>query len=474
MSEEVYPTQPVFLVDDEPAWTNIFRLVLRRELGIKNVRVFNDSREVMAAAIESEPALVLLDMTMPYLSGDQLREQFKERLPDTPVIMVTGRSELELAIRCMKLGAYDYFIKTEEEDRIVGGIRRALELFELQELNRQLKSRVLSGRLRNPDAFAGLLTASRKMLSVFNYIEAIAKSREPVLIIGESGVGKELLARAVHKTSCPDRPWVAVNVAGLDDNSFTDTLFGHVRGAFTGADRMREGLVEKARGGVIFLDEIGDLQLESQVKLLRFIQEGEYYPLGSDQPKKAEVRLVFATNHDLQQRQEEGRFRKDLYYRLRAHQVVAPPLRERVEDIPLLVEHYLAEAAEQLGRKKPRLTDNVVEALQRYRFPGNIRELRAMLFDAVGASSTGELTLKDFNLDLARLAGHRAAIAPEMAAQGARIIYPETLPTIKDAADLLVEEALQRAGHNRAVAARLLGISQAALSKRLKKMKEDF
>jgi DNA-binding NtrC family response regulator len=473
MSSDLYPSQPVFLVDDEPSWTNVFRLVLKRNLGVSNVEVFNDSRNVLDAAVNNPPALFLLDMTMPYLTGDQLLEQIKEQMPHVPVIMLTGRTELELAIRCMKLGAYDYFIKTEEDERILGGIRRALELFELHEQNRQLKRRVLSDKLQHPDAFSGLLTSCRKMLSLFNYIEAIAKSPEPVLIVGESGVGKELLAQAVHQTSCPDRPWVAVNVAGLDDNAFSDTLFGHIRGAFTGADRMREGLIEKARGGVIFLDEIGDLQPESQVKLLRFIQEGEYYPLGSDQPKKADVRLVFATNHDLQAKQEEGSFRKDLYYRLRAHQVLVPPLRERPDDIPLLLAHYLEEASAQFDKKVPRLQSSVVDALKRYQFPGNIRELRALLFDAVGTCKTGELSLNDFDLELSHLAGGNNNISAEPAENPAHVIYPDNLPTLKEGAALLVGEALQRAGGNRAVAAKLLGISQAALSKRLKNMREN-
>ena len=167
------------------------------------------------------------------------------------------------------------------------------------------------------------------MLSVFRYIEAIAHSSEPVLITGESGVGKELLAKAVHLASASTKPWVAVNVAGLDDNAFSDSLFGHVKGAFTGADKPRAGLVEKAAGGVLFLDEIGDLESASQIKLLRFIQEGEYYPLGSDQPKTAHARLVFATNHDLVKKMEAGTFRRDLYYRLQTHLVTIPPLRER-------------------------------------------------------------------------------------------------------------------------------------------------
>ena len=194
--------------------------------------------------------------------------------------------------------------------------------------------------------FAGIVTRNRRMQALFQYVEAVAHSPEPLLVTGESGVGKELVARAVHDLAGEDEPWVAVNVAGLDDNHFADTLFGHARGAFTGAEQARGGMIDKAGSGTLFLDEIGDLSAASQVKLLRLLQEGEYYPLGSDRPQKLRARIVVATNVDLAASQAAGQFRKDLYYRLCAHHVHIPSLRERREDLPLLLDHFLEQAAQ--------------------------------------------------------------------------------------------------------------------------------
>ena len=307
------------------------------------------------------------------------------------------------------------------------------------------------------------------MQAIFRYIEAISISDEPVLLTGESGVGKELLAKAVHLASNPDGPWVTVNVAGLDDNAFTDSLFGHVKGAFTGADHARAGLVEKAAGGTLFLDEIGDLEPASQVKLLRFLQEGEYYPLGSDQLKKTKARLVFATNLDLREKIESGTFRRDLYYRLQTHQVEIPSLRERPEDIPLLFAHYLKDAAKTMGKEVPEVETEVFQVLSSQPFAGNVRELRALAIDAMARHRAGALTMDCFNhmkLEAAFGFPHNARQNPREKEDG--------LPTIKQAINDLVLAALEQTEGNRTAAARILGISQPALSKRLKNMDNEI
>lgn len=472
MKQAAYPLQPVFLVDDEVSWTRSFGILLRKALGVTNLITFNDSREVLPAVRKSSPSLILLDLTMPKLSGDKLLEQIKACAADVPVIMVTGRNELELAVHCMKLGAHDYFIKTEEEERILGGIEKALEMVSLRNENRSLKSHLLSGTLDHPDAFAEILTKSPQMHYVFRYIDAVAQSREPILIIGESGTGKELLARAIHQVGDVNRPWVALNVAGLDDSTFSDTLFGHTKGAFTGADSARSGLIDKASGGVLFLDEIGDLQPESQVKLLRFIQEWEYYPLGSDKVHKANVKLVLATNRGQNELQNSATFRTDLYYRLRTHQITVPPLRERPEDIPVLLHHFIEEASKQMGRKSSHLPSAVITQLSTYRFPGNIRELRAIVFNAVALNRSGELRIEDFDLDPAEY-DQTPITGPIGQTEGRRPLFPAVLPTIKQSAVFLVEESLIRADGNRTEAASMLGISTAALSKRLKQMRTE-
>ena len=303
------------------------------------------------------------------------------------------------------------------------------------------------------------------MQAVFAYIEAVAGSSQPLLITGESGVGKENIVRAVHAVSGREGRLVAVNVAGLDDTVFADTLFGHVRGAYTGADAARRGMIEEAAGGTLFLDEIGDLSVASQVKLLRVLQEGEFYALGSDQPKRLRARVVVATHRNLAAAEAEGRFRRDLYYRLRTHHVHIPPLRERREDIEPLLRHFLAEAAGAMGRPVPALPRELVGCLAAYAFPGNVRELRSMVFDAVSLSGGRVLAMDSF---LAAIGRDAPCVAPPPPNPFASF---DRLPTFSEAAEFLVIEAMGRSGGNQTLAARLLGISQPALSKRLKAMR---
>jgi DNA-binding NtrC family response regulator len=250
---------------------------------------------------------------------------------------------------------------------------------------------------------------------------------------------------------------------------FADTLFGHVRGAFTGADQVRRGMIEEAADGTLLLDEIGDLSTASQVKLLRLLQEGEYFPLGSDRPKRLRARLMVATHHDVAARQAAGTFRRDLYYRLCTHLVRIPPLRERTGDLPLLVDHFLDEAAAALGKKRPTAPRQLIQLLATHSFPGNVRELRALVFNAVSLHSGGVLSTESFQQTFGRR-------DPAASAGGAPGVNPfeglDTLPTFDDALELLLDEALRRSGGNQTVAARLLGVSQPALSKRLKARRE--
>ncbi|HJV33515.1 sigma-54 dependent transcriptional regulator [Geomonas sp.] len=458
------PNFSILLVDDEPAWLRSVTLTLARA-GINNVQSCSDSRQVPDILARGEVKLVLLDLTMPHLSGESLLTLISERHPEILTLVVSGMNQLETAVRCMKLGAFDYFVKTVEEDRLVTGVLRAIRMLELERENQDISDRFLSNELRHPEAFVNIVTADRTMLGIFSYIEAVAQSRQPLLITGESGAGKELVARAVHTLSGNSGPLVAVNVAGLDDTVFADTLFGHVRGAYTGADQARRGMIEEATDGTLFLDEIGDLSIASQVKLLRLLQEGEYFPLGSDRPKRLKARVIVATHRDLRAKEEAGEFRRDLYYRLRTHQILLPPLRERRGDIPLLVDHFLAEASNALGKKKPTPPKELAQLLATYGFPGNVRELRAMIYDAVSVHRERILSLDTFK---SAIGSATAKEAP--AAISGRNIFSgvEKLPSFSEAADLLVEEAMARSGGNQTIAARLLSISQPALSKRLK------
>jgi DNA-binding NtrC family response regulator len=471
MSDSLHPLLPIVLVDDEAQALSSFEMTLRAA-GMNHFLALNDSREVLPALSRREIDIVLLDLWMPHVSGEELLQAIAVDYPEVPVIVITGADDVETAVRCMRRGAFDYIVKPVEKSRLVGSVRRAIELRQLHRENQLLRASVLTDQLSRPEAFADIVTVSPAMRSIFQYAEAVAQSSRPVLITGETGVGKELVARAVHTLSSRRGGFVPVNVAGLDDSVFADTLFGHKRGAFTGAMEARAGLLEQAGGGTLFLDEIGDLSAASQVKLLRLLQDGEYFPIGSDLAKRADVRIVVATNQDLEAARNAGRFRKDLYYRLCGHHIHIPPLRDRREDLPALLDHFLGQAAESLDRKKPTPPDELINLLAAYRFPGNVRELESMVYNAISIHSSGKLSMDAFKAEIFKT---QPALAdePESGLQEGtvvgRLVFPDPLPTLKQAEQLLVEEALRRAGRNQSIAAMMLGITRQALNKRLKK-----
>lgn len=468
MTEHLYPSFSLMLVDDELPWLRSLRMALEGPGGITNTIVCSDSREVLPLLASGGIGLVLLDLTMPHMSGQELLDRIVEEYPDVAVIVVSGLNQIETAVNCMRHGAFDYLVKTMGEERILDTVRRAIRMQELLLENRAMRNSFLSDRLDHPEIFSGIVTGSKVMRSIFQYIEAVACSSQPILITGESGVGKELAARAIHALSRPGEPMVSVNVAGLDDSVFADTLFGHRKGAFTGADEARKGMIESAGDGTLFLDEVGDLALPSQVKLLRLLQEGEYYPLGSDSPKQIRARIVVATHRDLAEKQAQGGFRKDLFYRLRTHHVHLPPLRERKEDLPLLLDHFLSEFSHSQGKKKPAYPRELLSLLETYHYPGNLRELKSMIHDAVSTHSSGTLSMESFLRSMG-LSGEQTLIRQPDAASENPFSGCERLPTITEAVDLLVAEAIQRSGNNQTLAARMIGISQPAMSKRLRR-----
>ena len=459
---------PILVVDDEEEILFTTSVTLR-SAGFSRVLTEGDSRRVMETLARQEVALILLDLYMPHLPGYDLLREIAANHPEIPVIVVTAANEAEMAVECMKGGAFDYFVKPVEPPRLLATVRRALEMHSLRSQVNSLSSRLLTGELRNPEAFAPIITRSPKMRAIFQYLEAVAGSDQPLLITGETGVGKELVARTAHDVSGRSGPFVAVNIAGLDDMVFSDTLFGHRRGAFTGADQQREGLIARAAGGTLFLDEIGDLPPSSQVKLLRLLQEQEYYPLGSDTPSRSAARVIVATNRNLNAMMTEGSFRKDLYYRLNAHRVQIPPLRERREDIPLLAEHFFREAAASLSRPKPTVPPELAGYLGTYGFPGNIRELRAMVFDAMARHDRGVLSLAGFREAIGSQCRPTAA-SPLPFLQGLRAGNSPPagpIPTLKEAEEALIAHALRIANGNQGIAAAHLGITRQALNKRL-------
>jgi len=468
MSKIPYPTHPILLVDDEEAWLHSFSLALR-SAGMNNIMTCNDAREVLPLLNRQEISVLLLDLTMPHIAGDELLPLVVRDFPQVAVIVVTGLDQVETAVACMKQGAYDFFTKVADETRLITGVRRAVETVQLRRENAALKKQFFQERLSHPEAFTHIITHNRTMQALFQYIEAIAPTCESVLITGETGVGKELVARAVHTVSGRRGPFVAVNIAGLDDSMLADTLFGHCKGAYSGADSVRQGLIARAEGGTLFLDEIGDLSNQAQIKLLRLLQEREYYPLGSDIARSTSARMIFATHQDLDSLQRSGRFRQDLFFRLRTHHIHIPPLRERFDDLELLLDHFLVKAARRLGRPKPDFPGELPVLLATYSFPGNIRELESMVVDILSKHREGPLDTEPFlEVIRQRCSGCTAEqVSPPDGGETIFSVFPR-LPTLKEAGRLLVREALHRAQGNQTRAARMLGITRQALAWRLK------
>ncbi len=472
MGAAIYPEHPVLLVDDEQHFLFSAETALTTN-GINNVVIQNDSTKVLDMLEEKEFSLVVLDMNMPNLSGIELLPLIVEKHPNMPVIILTAVNDVESAVKCIKAGAFNYILKPVDDTRLVTTIRGGLNLREIRNENSRLKDYLLKDKLENPDVFSEIITKSNSMRAIFKYIEAIAKSPLPVLITGETGAGKEMIAKSIHKLSGRPGEHISLNVAGVDDNLFSDTLFGHKKGAFTGAEQDRKGMIEQAEKGTLFLDEIGDLSLESQVKLLRLIQDGKYFPLGSDMAKLADVRIVCATNVDIDSMKNKNEFRKDLYYRLQTHHIHIPPLRERKNDIPFLINHFLEKAAKQLNKKKPTPPKELFSLLSNYNFPGNIRELEGIIFDAVSVHRSGILSLEPI----------REKIFPKMKAadfqnldtahQEEKIIFTDQLPTLKETEDAIINEALKRADGNQTIAADILGISRRALNNRLSRKNHE-
>jgi DNA-binding NtrC family response regulator len=459
------PNDAILLVDDDPVALTTLSKALGKA-GFNHLIACRDERDAVAILGDEPVALIMLDLIMPHIGGEDLLVEIRSLYPHIPVIMATSRDDTATVVRCMRKGAYDYITKPFDTGLLVAGIERALQFSELRRENTRFSQSLLQEGPLNPEPFAQIVTRSSMMRSLFKYCEAIAPGGEPVLISGETGTGKELMARAFHAASGRQGPFVAVNVAGVDDHVFSDTLFGHTKGAFTGADKARQGFIGKAAGGTLFLDEIGELSEASQIKLLRVLQEREYLPLGSDQPMATDTRVIVATHRRIDDLRESGRFRADLYYRLRTHHMELPPLRRRREDIEALLVHFLEQAAEAFGKKRPTHPPELVTLLQNHAFPGNVRELRAMVFDAVGRHDQKILSTERFRQYIFPANGGKG---PKAVQDLEHLFTPlPQLPTLKEAADLLVDEALRRTSHNQKIAAGLLGITPPALSKRLK------
>ena len=461
----------IILVDDEKSELEAYKFLLE-SMGVKNIVTISDSRDVMATLESFSSPIVFLDLNMPHISGREILQSIKREFPQIPVIICTANSEIETAVECLKLGAHDYLVKPISLGTFGSALRTACEINSLRSEVLSLKGISFKKEFSTSIHFKNIITRSLSMESIFQYINAISESRQPLFILGETGVGKELIAQAVHSSTGLPGAFIPIDVSGLDDTLFSDTLFGHEKGAYSGADNSRSGLIEKAQGGTLFLDEIGDLNQISQVKLLRLLQEGIYYPLGSDQAKKCQARIIAATNQPLQSLvNKDGGFRQDLYYRLSTHLIKVPPLRDRREDIPLLVDHLATEAATSLGRQKPEIGKQALELLLNSPFPGNIRELKTHIFDLVARCTSDQIYYHDL-VERLGISLTKQATDSENSCQLEKILGH--FPTLEEIVLHTIESALSISDQNQTKAAKMLGISKQALSKRLKKNKGEI
>jgi two-component system, NtrC family, nitrogen regulation response regulator GlnG len=355
--------KPVWIVDDDRSIRWVIEKALSRE-GIA-FNSFSTAQEALDALAAGAPEVLVSDIRMPGLSGLELLNAVKQRHPAVPVIVMTAYSDLDSAVAAFQGGAYEYLPKPFDVDQAVDLIRRALD-----------ESRREAEAVEPPTATPEILGHAPAMQEVFRAIGRLSQSSATVLITGESGTGKELVARALHRHSArAAKPFVAINTAAMPKDLLESELFGHERGSFTGAQQQRRGRFEQAEGGTLFLDEIGDMPAELQTRLLRVLSDGSFYRVGGHQQMKVNVRVIAATNQNLEQRVREGVFREDLYHRLNVIRLRLPSLRERAEDIPLLTKHFLAASAMQLGVEPKRLADDALSHLSRLPFPGNVRQL---------------------------------------------------------------------------------------------------
>lgn len=472
MSEKKYPRFPVLLVDDEQIVLDNYNFALYAA-GIDNFTLCGSGAKVLPELQRHSYSVVVLDLMMPEMSGKELLSRINDAHPNLPVIIITAIDDVTTAVECMKSGAFDYLTKPVENRQLFSTIERALYDSERSQEINGLRESIFTDNIEDLSCFSKIITRSKTMYPIFRYVNGIARTSFPVLITGETGTGKELLAESIHLASGRTGAFVPLNSAGIESHLLEDTLFGHVKGAFTGADKAREGLIAKAENGTLFLDEISEVSPAVQIKLLRFLQERTYYPLGADQARHCDVRIVTATNRHLSALRESEHFRNDLFYRLQTHSLQLPPLRERESDIGLLVEHFIRLGAHETGCRIPVIPAGLIPLLESYRFPGNIRELESMVYDAVaqcGDAHKIPIALFKSRIGLAEEPSPSKDILPEQEVDD-KIIFPAMLPPLSEVEHIAIREALRRSDNNQTAAAELLCISRKALNSRLSRMK---
>ena len=444
----------ILIVDDEDVALTTLKLLLKRR-GFKNVEVCNSGKEATEMLMHRDFDIVLLDLLMPEVDGIQVLEKTKPFRPQTEYIILTAVDDIATAVKALRLGAYDYLVKPVDNERLILSISHAYERMGLQAgRTRDIPKRNKSALSK---VFYETITECPRMHDLLSYAYVMARSGNPILITGESGTGKELLARGIHRASSSSQgPFIAVNITSLPETLFESQIFGHIKGAFTGAERNHRGFFEQANGGTLFLDEIGEIPVHLQVKLLRVLEEKAVLRIGETKSVSVDTRIVSATNQDLDNACREGKFRLDLLYRLKAAHAHLPPLRERGGDIPLLAEHFLKEACAQHGKRIGGFTAEAMSALKKKDYPGNVRELSQIVENAALLSQTPLITPSDL--------GDRS---PSIHSRD------PSLSSLKEATLGHIAFVLRSVNGHRKEAAEILGISERQLRRRVAEMKKN-
>jgi two-component system, NtrC family, response regulator HydG len=439
----------ILIIDDEPGVRDSLRRWFRDD-GYE-IGTAEGASEALTRLAESKWDLALVDIRMPGTDGIELQRRMRQVDPNLIVIMMTGYASVDTAVAALKNGAYDYITKPLDPDDVAHLVKNALSHRRSREEAERLKEVVAS------HASTDIIGQSAAILKVFDAIETVAPTDATVLITGESGTGKEVVARAIHNAS-PRRfhPMVAIHCGALTETLLESELFGHEKGAFTGAQYRKKGKFEIAEGGTVFLDEIGDISLKTQTDLLRVLQEREITRVGGHQPIKVDFRCVAATNKDLETLIADGHFRPDLFYRLNVFRIELPPLRERREDIPLLVQHFIQKYAMQMNKRITGITPAAMALIQQYHWPGNVRELENAIERAIVVARDGELQAENF------------VIRPS-AGQATSIVPPSAQGTLEDAEKEHILRILANCDYNQTRAAEVLKIDRVTLHKKLKK-----
>jgi len=450
-------TNRILIVDDDRDYLDILMRRLKNA-GFTNIECQDHPLEA-AARFDAGAAfdLALIDFTMPDMDGLELLEIIKNTSPETECVMITAVNEARISVKCLKKGAYDYLVKPIREEELLKVIERALERKRLLDILGMEKRDTLP-EVQNKAAFAPIVTTAPTMIRLLREAELHAASNFPVLITGESGTGKELLARAIHAASPRSRaPFTPVNMAALNSNLFDAEFFGHTKGAFTGAERERTGYLEQTDGGTLFLDEIGILPLELQGKLLRVLQNGEYMKLGTSLPRRTDVRVIAATNEDLDRLIDQRQFRKDLYYRIRGAWLHLPPLRERREDIPVLIAALLERSGH--AAQRGTMSEEALARFMDYGYPGNVRELEALLHSAVNLAHGKTITPRHLHPCLrSRASGATDECRPRS----------EPLRSLAEAERSHILRVYNSTGGNKTQSAKILEIGLNTLRRKLK------